>query len=151
MQDVTVIKKNPQGEETWRYPAQVIERQDGAILLEAYFNRDNTDVFGMPLERDDRFVETYYTDRWYNVYEIHAHEDGRLRGWYCNIGCPAEVDGDTISYVDLALDLLVFPDGRQLVLDKDEFEALDIDPDVRRKALAALEELQAIFRERTGT
>ena len=33
-------------------------------------------------------------------------------------------EASQIRYVDLALDLLVFPDGRQLVLDEDEFEAL---------------------------
>ncbi len=38
------------------------------------------------------------------------------------------LDGDCLSYVDLALDLLVFPDGRQFVLDEDEFLKLDLSP-----------------------
>jgi protein associated with RNAse G/E len=99
----------------------------------------------MPLCRGDRFVETYYTDRWYNVYEIYAHQDGHLRGWYCNVGCPAVLDGNSLSYIDLALDLLVFPDGRQLVLDEKEFYELDLPPEIRAQALAALAELQSAF------
>ena len=50
-----------------------------------------------------------------------------------------------ISYVDLALDLIVFPDGRQLVLDKDEFTSLEIPEHIRRNALSALTDLQTKF------
>jgi uncharacterized protein len=99
----------------------------------------------MPLRRGDRFVETYFTERWYNIYEIHAREDDSLRGWYCNIGKPALLDGDCLSYVDLALDLLVFPDGRQVVLDEDEFLELDLPATDRQHALAALDELKHLF------
>lgn len=100
----------------------------------------------MPLSAGDRFVETYYTNRWYNMFEIHAREDDHLRGWYCNISHPAEIDGNTLSYIDLALDLLVFPDGRQVVLDEDEFADLEISPKIRGQARQALTELQAMFR-----
>ena len=44
------------------------------------------------LRRGDRFIETYYTDRWYNIFEIHAREDDRLKGWYCNIAKPAVME-----------------------------------------------------------
>jgi predicted RNA-binding protein associated with RNAse of E/G family len=36
--------------------------------------------------------------------------------------------------VDLALDLWVTPDRQQVVLDEDEFAALDLDPDTRSRA-----------------
>ena len=52
-----------------------------------------------------------------------------------------------ISYVDLALDLWVAPDGTQTVLDKDEFAALDLDEDTRLQAWSALQELQILFAE----
>ena len=85
-------------------------------------------------------------DRWYNILEIHDREDDRLKGWYCNIGKPAVMEaGNKISYVDLALDLWVAPDGTQTVLDEDEFAALDLDDETRSKARAALAELQALF------
>ena len=94
----------------------------------------------------DRFIETYYTDRWYNIFEVHDREDDRLKGWYCNIAKPAVMEaGERISYVDLALDLWVAPDGTQTVLDEDEFAALALDAETRSKALRGLEELQALF------
>ncbi len=145
MTTITVIKLDANGNEIWRYIGLEIKRQKNCIVLEAFFNRPDIDFHGMPMNKGDRFVETYYTDRWYNVFEIHDRQDNHLRGWYINITYPAILDGDTLSYKDLALDVLVFPDGRQVVLDEDEFEALAIPPEVREKALAALSEIQARF------
>ena len=98
------------------------------------------------LRQGDRFVETFYTDRWYNIFEIHDLEDDRIKGWYCNVGCPAvrEAD-DRLSYVDLALDLWVAPDGLQTVLDEAEFIALQLDGETRRAAKAGLEGLKKVF------
>lgn len=145
---VTVIKRNPQGQETWRYQGTLLRREADCLVLEAFFERQDLWVEEMFLARGDRFVEIYYTNRWYNIFEIYSGEDGGLRGWYCNITCPAEIDGNTISYVDLALDLLVFPNGRQVVLDEDEFANLELSPELRAQARAALAELQQVFREK---
>jgi uncharacterized protein len=148
--EFTVIKKNIKGEETWRYKGREVERGADCIVIEAYFDREDTEFYGMVLAKGDQFIETWYTDRWYNIFEIHSREDGRLRGWYCNIGCPAEIAGNVISYIDLSLDLLVFPDRRQVVLDEDEFAELEISAETRRQALAALEELKGLFSSTGG-
>jgi protein associated with RNAse G/E len=145
---IQVSKRNIHDQETWRYRAELIRQQGNCLLLEAYFDREDMDLHGMKLARGDHFIEAWYTDRWYNVFEIHARQDDRLRGWYCNIGCPAKLEGDTLSYIDLALDLLVFPDGRQLVLDQDEFDQLVIAPETRQQALDTLQSLQTGFASR---
>lgn len=142
---VDVIKRNTENKETWRYSGQVLRRWPNAVLLEARFNREDTPFHGIILRRDDRFVEIYYSDRWYNIFEIHDRGDDHLKGWYCNVCRPAEFADGQISYVDLALDLLVYPDGRQLVLDEDEFAALRLDEASLAKALASLRDLQALF------
>jgi len=142
---ITVLKLDLNGQVTWRYQGKLVQRDSQSVILEAYFDREDRMFHGMPLCKGDRFVETYYTGHWYNIYEIYRREDDHLRGWYCNIGKPAEINGDTLSYVDLALDLLVFPDGRQLVLDEDEFNTLRLSEADRQSALAALAELQAQF------
>lgn len=142
---VPVIKRNILGEETWRYEGLLIERGQNCFVLEAYFDRQDMQVEGLLLRKGDRFVETYYEDRWYNVFEVHACEDDRIRGWYCNISCPVKVEGRALSYIDLALDLLVFPDGSQTILDQDEFESLQIPPEARQRALDGLHELKNLF------
>lgn len=145
MSQITVIKRNINGQETWRYQGKILHQDGNKFVLEAFFDREDSIFHDMPLYKGDRFVETYYLDRWYNVFEIHARDDDRLRGWYCNIGQPAILEGSVLSYVDLALDLLVFPDGRQLVLDEKEFNQLPLSPEIRARAHEALTELQNCF------
>jgi len=143
---ITVLKLNTENQVTWRYQGQVIDEQPDRLTLEAYFDRDDVEFHGIWLRKGDRFVETYFTNRWYNIFEIHARDDDTLRGWYCNVGSPAEIEGATLSYIDLALDLLVYPDHRQVVLDEDEFEHLDISPQVKQQAIDALAALQEQFK-----
>jgi predicted RNA-binding protein associated with RNAse of E/G family len=148
MTTITVRKLNEKGQETWRYQGRLVERGADYLILEAFFDREDTQVHGMMLARGDRFIETYFTDRWYNIFEIYDRADDHLRGYYCNIGFPAEIGEDKLSYVDLALDLLVFPDGRQVVVDEDEFERLNLTASQRQQARAALKELQQLFAQR---
>lgn len=146
MNPITVIKRNPEGEEVWRYSGIVLQRTSRVLVLDAYFNRDDMLFQGVLLKHGDRFVETYYFERWYNVFEIYDRDDGKLKGWYCNITKPAVLDTeDTISYVDLALDLWVRPNFEPVVLDEDEFAALDLDAKTNAQVRAALTELQAAF------
>lgn len=145
---ITVFKRNLAGEVTWQYTGQLLRREPEAVLLEARFNLPDTPFMGTLLKKNDRFVETFFTGRWYNIFEIHDREDDRIKGWYCNIGYPAVLEADDrLSYVDLALDLWVAPDGKQTVLDEDEFAALDLDATTRSKAREELEELQRLFSE----
>ena len=102
-----ILKKNLAEEVTWQYEGVVLSRAENAITLEALFNRDDMPFMDIVLKRNDRFVETFYSDRWYNIFEIYDRDDNHFKGWYCNIGKPAVIEVDFVSYVDLALDLWV--------------------------------------------
>ena len=52
---------------------------------------------------------------------------------------------DFVSYVDLALDLWVSADGRQTVLDEDEFEGLSLDDELKPRRIQGLNELKHLF------
>jgi len=150
---ITVIKRSASGAETFRYSGIILRQKPGRVILEARFNRSDLELMGTVLRQGDRFVETFYTDRWYNIFEVHDLEDDRIKGWYCNVGRPAVLEAiDRLSYVDLALDLWVAPDGSQTVLDEDEFDALELEAETRRQARAGLEGLKRIFTsaKRTG-
>jgi hypothetical protein len=127
------------------YEGDEIERGENFIVFEALFTRDDMPFQDVVFKKGDRFVEYYYTDRWYNIFEIYDRDDGKLKGWYCNIGKPAVIEGDVVSYVDLALDLWVAVDGKQTVLDEDEFSAFAVDVNLRSKALEGLADLQQLF------
>jgi protein associated with RNAse G/E len=119
MEKFTVIKQDYRGIETWRYEGNLIAQSLNKIVIEAFFDRDDTPVNGIILHRGDRFIETYFSEHWYNIYEIHVQSTGIIKLWYCNVGYPAVITGNSIAYRDLALDLLVTPDGEQKVLDED--------------------------------
>jgi protein associated with RNAse G/E len=144
-EEVIVIKQNPAREETWRYSGKVLERTENSILIEAFFNRPDKPFHGVLLAEGDRFVERYYSDRWYNIFEIHDRKTDQLKAWYCNVTYPAIMQDGIVIYIDLALDLLVYADGRHLVLDEDEFLELKLGEADERKAREALKELQELF------
>jgi uncharacterized protein len=142
MMDITVLKRNLAGEVTWQYEGRVLERGANCVTLEAFFNREDMPFMDVVLKRGDRFVETFYSDRWYNAFAIYDRDDGEFKGWYCNVGYPAVIEKDTVSYIDLALDLWVTTDGTQTVLDEDEFLELPMDVLTRAQAVKALEEVK---------
>ncbi len=145
MSNLTIIKQNHLGEEVWRYPGELVARDSDQIMIRANFTKKDFVFEGMPLKYQDPFYEIYFRDRWYNIFEIYDRDDGRLKGWYCNVTYPARIRRWDVTYRDLALDLLVFADGTRKVLDEDEFAALDISDHDREMALAALVELQSIY------
>jgi protein associated with RNAse G/E len=92
-------------------------------------------------KRGDRLVETFYSDRWYNVFAVYDRDDGALKGWYCNVTRPATITDTAVSSDDLALDVWVSPDGAVTVLDEEEFAALELSDADRAMALDAVQQL----------
>jgi uncharacterized protein len=145
---ITVHKLNLKGEIVVTYQGELAEHLPDGVRLDARWTRPPLPLGYTTFAPGDRFVEWYYTDRWYNIFEIHATGDDRLKGWYCNVAEPARIEGETIACRDLFLDLWVAPDGATRILDEDEFAAADLDSTTRDAALAALQELQRLVRER---
>jgi predicted RNA-binding protein associated with RNAse of E/G family len=143
---IKVQKKNPAGEVTYRYEGLLLRTDVTSLTLEALFDREDMPFMGIVLKKGDRFVEHYHTDRWYNIFAVYDRDNGKLKGWYCNVGQPAVIEDGVVSYVDLALDLWVSANGQQTVLDEDEFEKLDLNEELRAGALKGLNELKLLFK-----
>jgi hypothetical protein len=144
---LTITKVDHAGHAVLSYPGERVYQDEEVIVVRCRWTRpEPLNVDGMLLEEGDIFMEHYYAHEWFNVFQIHD-ASGRLKGWYCNITEPAEATGDEVRWLDLALDLLVFPDGQQAILDEDEFEALHPSPEHRAQVSAALQRLQAWARE----
>jgi predicted RNA-binding protein associated with RNAse of E/G family len=141
---VIVYKLDENGRITYQYPAQVIAREPNNVRLEAFFSRDDMDLGYTTFKRGDRFIEYYYTDRWYNIFTIYDRDDGRLKGWYCNICRPARITETAVYCEDLALDIWVTPDGNTTILDQDEFAGLNLTPQEKTRSEQALNSLLAL-------
>jgi protein associated with RNAse G/E len=147
---ITIQKLDHAGNLVTSYAGRIIRRDSASIVIESPW-RDRLELPYVVLEPGDRFIEFYFTGQWYNIFEIHAVTDGRLKGWYCNVVRPIVFAEGILSWVDLALDLFVYPDGRTLTLDEDEFNALDLehhDPEAWRRALDAVAKLRTMIAAR---
>jgi len=140
-----IIKNDHLGNSVWEYDGKVIEQTASVLLLEAHFNRSDLIFNGIFLREGDRFLELYPIGKWFNIFEIHDKDNNEIKGWYCNVTRPAKYNAEKISYDDLALDLLIYPDRKMLVLDEDEFRSLSLDPIETLNAKKGLEQLKEMF------
>jgi protein associated with RNAse G/E len=153
---IHVRKLKPSGKLDYAWDGVVKRCDSSSIVLRAEFNVDLVEREWATFRRGDVFVEFYYFDRWFNVFQISA-PDGSLKGWYANVGQPAQLDADAgdLHYVDLALDVWTRPNGESVVLDQEEFDELIAQhPELAegaRAGRAALLELVTLGRLPRGT
>jgi uncharacterized protein len=149
---VLALKYDGRPHYTW--PAELLE-DDGEQLtfrsvvggLLVHYTRG----FEEPTRRPSDLI--FWRDRWYNVF-VNLNDDGSTRNFYCNVAMPLSIEGNTIKFVDLDLDVQIFPDGTYRVLDRDEYELHCIKyayPDwLQQMAEQAVTEILALFEAREG-
>jgi predicted RNA-binding protein associated with RNAse of E/G family len=149
MRTIAVQLLKPGKGTTVTYRGDLLHAETGHLLIHARWERPRLDLGYLVFEPGDHFYEHYYTQRWFNIFEVRG-ESGVLKGWYCNVTRPAQLVGDVVISEDLELDLFVPPDRHNILrLDLDEFEARGLarsDPPAYTAALAALDELERMAR-----
>ncbi len=147
---ITVVKLSPRGETKIQYQGEVVEHLSHGVIIQAYWSHPTKNLGYVSFEPGDRFIEYYYTDRWYNIFDI-ASTQGVRKGWYCNIAEPAILFEDRIEQVDLLLDVWVSPGGETLILDEAEFAAdTTLTTRQRNGARQALQELLQMIADQQG-
>ena len=117
---VRVLKHD--GSEHRRWRGRIARLEANLIVLEAEFDSDVSHHLLGEIKRGTRLIEYYWLDRWYNVFRF-LHDDGSTRLYYCNINKPPDFDGQSLTYIDLDIDVMVRSDYSYEILDLDEFEA----------------------------
>jgi protein associated with RNAse G/E len=149
MNTVTVRKHDWRGRFRYAWEGEIVTRTADHLIIEAIWQGPGEPEVGeIRFMRGDRFIEHYYPGRGYAIWRI-EQPDGLVKGWYCNISTPVEEHDGTLSFRDLLLDLLIYPDGRMVELDRDEFEvaqAEGLDAAEARAAEAALAEVREMAR-----
>jgi len=140
MKDYEIIKLDHQGQEVIRYTGTVIARGANCICIEARFAMTRTYDY-VTLREGDLFTEWFYSDRWYNVFRVQDVDTGQLKGYYCNLTRPAQIHDSYLYAEDLALDVFVQPGGSTLLLDENEYRALNLPQAEQAAVNAALEEI----------
>jgi len=139
---LTVFKQNHFGKPVFSWESELLAESPTFRQVRAGFSgADAVPVDKVIFRKGDLFLESYYTDRWYNIFEVHEGLSDQVKCWYINLSYPAQFSTDGIIWQDLALDLLVYPDGEYRLLDEDEFDALPIEPEVRNRCMDAFQEI----------
>lgn len=139
---ITVVKQDPRGKAKLRYQGEIAESLPDKIIIQAIWTHPSRDLGYIQFEPGDCFTEYFYTDRWFNIFEI-TSAAGTRKGWYCNVTEPAVIFDHRVEQIDLILDVWVSPDGKALILDEDEFAADSTLSDEQRER--ARQGLQAIL------
>lgn len=148
MDDFTVIKCDAQGQKVLSYTGRLLKRGEHFICIEATFTFNDRDLGYVVLKKGDVFHEWFYSDRWYNIFRVQDVDTHQLKGWYCNITRPADINENQVASDDLALDVFVYPNGRTLLLDEDEFSELPLSKADRQNAREAVDTIHQIVSKR---
>jgi protein associated with RNAse G/E len=134
-----------------RWTGKLVERNDPLIVIVGEFDRDVEHPGLGSISRGTISREYYWLDRWYNVFRFHE-PDGKLRNFYCNVAMPPTLADGVLEYVDLDIDIVVWPDEIYEVVDRDDFETNAVkfgySEDVRRQAENSVDELIRLIESR---
>ena len=144
----TVIKLDARGDYELSYEGVLRERTDAFICVDAEFKFSDRDLGYIKLRRGDRFREWFYADRWFNIFRVRDGDTNALKGWYCNITRPPVIEARQVAAEDLCLDVFVYPDGRTLLLDEEDFAELNLPKDDVEKAWQAVDAIRRLVEKR---
>ncbi len=147
---ITVYKHNYLGHPVWHYQGSVIERGENYVCLRAFFDRREADLGFVSFHQGDLFIEWFFSDRWYNIFQVHDGDSDIVKGWYCNITRPAVITDESVHADDLELDIWIMPNGTITLLDEQEFSNLDLPTEERMAALRAIQTIRHNVAQREG-
>lgn len=137
------------------YEGRLVSRdvQSRCIVAEAEWISPTARLGYVTLNAGDLFIETFYENRWYNIFQIQSPQ-GQLKGWYANISRPARIVPEAneveIEWDDLALDVWMWPNGKMQTMDEHEFD--DIKPELTAdelvQSLAAVDKVRMELKRR---
>ncbi len=148
---IRILSTKFDGSPHYEYWGRLIDQHGSVIRVVTSEGTPSRGYRGDGLMRTS-MTQLFFTDRWYNVF--HNYQPvGRLgMHWYANIGTPARIEGDTLHWVDLDLDLMDTQVRGLFVDDEDEFAEHQVlmayPPEVIASAEAGLAELLSLAGER---
>lgn len=103
------------------WECSVISRNDDLLVARGVFDLDlSHDDLG-EIVKGTISQEYFWFGKWFNIFRF-ENPDRTFRNFYANICMPPGFSDGVLSYVDLDIDILVWPDGLVNVADVEEFE-----------------------------
>jgi len=152
---ITLEKRNEEGQLVVSYPGWLVQDHDPILILARWHTPDLTTPY-VTFAQGDLLLEAYYRQRPYNIFTLYdgrripdrdwaallarAGEDAwiqlcrqlpddAIKGHYINFTRPIHFDPHArrLVWFDLALDIWLPARGQPLLLDEEEFRALELD------------------------
>lgn len=148
---VTINSRKYDGHIRRSWKGGLVHESNELLILVGKFNEEIEHTDLGHISAGTVSFEHFWLDRWYNIFRFHE-PNGTLKAHYANITMPPTFADSVIDYVDLDIDVVVWPDGRIEVLDRDDFEnnklSYNYSEDIIRGAEDALAKLLAIIERR---
>lgn len=148
---ITVKSRKYDGTVRRSWNCELLEQTGSRLVFVGTFDRDVSHPDLGRINKGTVSYEYYWLDRWYNIFRFHE-PSGTLRNFYCNINMPPQFSDGTLDYVDLDIDILVWPDYDYVVLDRDEYEqnakTFGYPPEIDVKVQEALAQVLELIKTR---
>ncbi len=100
-------------------PGRIVELNDCIKIIRYFSPGGFYDGLNVPKEEGDYGITCFKENEW-NFSTSYYNEDGELKGTYFNINTPIELYPGKVQYVDLEIDVLLFPDGTSQIIDEEK-------------------------------
>ncbi len=146
---ITVNSRKYDGRVRRSWKAGLVSRSSEQLILVGRFEFDVEHNDLGRIAAGTVSFEHFWFDRWYNIFRFHE-PDGGLKAWYCNVAMPPTFDGGVLDFVDLDIDVVVWPDLGHQVLDLDDFATNSLTygytDDVITRAKTAVDEIVVLIK-----
>ncbi len=150
-QRITINSRKFDGSIRRSWQCDLVEQNGPLYIFRGVFEQEVLHPDLGTIRRGTISYEYYWLDRWFNIFRFHE-PDGQLRNFYCNISMPPAFENAVLDYIDLDIDVLIWPDWKYEILDLAEYESnardFEYPDDVRFRVKAALEELLRMIDDR---
>ena len=118
---ITVNSRKFDGSISRTWHCQPVEITTDSVVLVGQFEKDVVHPDLGTISAGTISYEFFWPRRWYNVFRFHQ-PDGSIRNYYFNISMPYSFESGQLDFIDMDIDVIVWPDGTLQVVDLDEFE-----------------------------
>ena len=150
--NITINSRKYDGSVHRSWKAELLEVKDSLLVFVGEFEKEVIHEHLGVIRRGTVSYEFYWLDRGYNVFRFHEPE-GDLRNYYCNLNLPPTFENNTLDYIDLDVDVLVWTDFSCHILDLEEFrdnaEIFNYPPELMQDVTRNLSELLHIIKNKS--
>lgn len=103
---------------SWK--CELIQRTDSLLIFYGVFDKEIIHSKLGIIKPGTISYEYYWLDKHFNVFSF-FEPTGEFRNYYCNINTPPTIIENTLEYIDLDIDIIVWKDFKIEIIDAEEF------------------------------